>query len=621
MKINFFLLKNKILFANSILIFFYFILIIILIQHKNEGDNIVGFQRKIYELNSFIGSDLDAINLFMLNDNINADLYKYNITKNIITHNKFVKKTDVLSSEIKQNIYYSGNYKVKIDFLVSLQENRTYVFNSLLQFQIKRGFSDYGYEGNMRNSIHFVENNDLLPLYKTLMFRRHEKDYIIRKNYEYIHKLEELYNKTIKQLNSKTQVYSKLYDYNKWFMQIVKLDSNISIEKNRLNYYDEKIKKTITDINSLIESTNQKIKKENTYIILKLAISFILISIILNWIIAHHISKKLHNLNIAIKDFIANDYLIPSKFNYEIKHDEIGEIITNFFKLESQIIGYINNFNVQLSQRTKEIELQKLVLQNQNKTIFDSIKYAESVQKSFLPKNEHLKKVFSSVFMVYIPRDILSGDFIWTKTIQTRTKNLSFAILGDCTGHGIPGAMISMVAITSINEIILHKQKYSTDTILNKLNNKFIELFQEESNQSIMYEGVDIGVILVDNNENKLEYAGANIDLLLMRKGNVEVISGNKISVGRTNNIDFKFTKTSINIQKNDMLYLFSDGFQDQFGGELNKKYKRKNLHNFLKSIHNKDVEVQKNEIETEFQKWKGDYFQVDDISVLGIKI
>lgn len=384
---------------------------------------------------------------------------------------------------------------------------------------------------------------------------------------------------------------------------------------------DNSLNIVITKIISNIETKQLLLDSKKKKQISIFSIIFIAFSVFVNIIIAHHISKKLHHLNKHIKQFIDNKYQKKSKFSCKIKNDEVGDIINSFLNLETQIIYLFENFNNDLEQRTKKIESQKEILRTQNKTILDSIYYAKSIQQAFLPSDRHNNKVFNNIFSVYIPKDIISGDFIWTNRIKTSSKDFSYAILGDCTGHGVPGAMISMVAISTINELILHKKRYKPEKIIEKLNVKFVELFQRDENQTVMYEGVDLGVVLLNNKTNELTYSGANRELVIVRDKELSILKCNKTAVGRITKVDYKFDVQHIIMRPNDTFYLFSDGYQDQFGGENNKKFKRKKLYDLLANISDKSVSYQHDEIIKNLVNWKADNFQVDDISFLGVKI
>jgi serine phosphatase RsbU (regulator of sigma subunit) len=237
-----------------------------------------------------------------------------------------------------------------------------------------------------------------------------------------------------------------------------------------------------------------------------------------------------------------------------------------------------------------------------------------------MPSQEMVESVFEKSFNIFIPKDVLSGDFIWVRRIKTQTKDISFAILGDCTGHGIPGAMISMIAITTLNDIILNKKRYKPEKILEKLNIRFNELLQEGSNQEIMYEGVDIGVLRIDHKNNELCYSGANRDLVFIRDGELELIKGSKTAVGRITEKDYLYHCHCKTLKEGDLMLMSSDGYHDQFGGMHNKKFKKKYFYQLLEKISDQPIGDLKPILIRNFDDWKGENEQVDDVSIIGIK-
>jgi serine phosphatase RsbU (regulator of sigma subunit) len=265
--------------------------------------------------------------------------------------------------------------------------------------------------------------------------------------------------------------------------------------------------------------------------------------------------------------------------------------------------------NEALSHAYKEIEVK-------NKDITDSINYSKRIQEASLPPKDLQQSLFPDSFVLFKPKDIVSGDFYWYA--EKNGKKLIAAC--DCTGHGVPGALMSMIGNNLLNQIVNEKEITSADEILNHLHSAIrISLKQNEHPES--RDGMDIA-LLVFNGMNQVEFAGAQRPLWIIRNNDVEEVKGNKFSIGGLQTEESRiFTKTVIPVSMGESLYIFSDGFVDQFGGEHGKKFMTKNFKDLLISIHDEPMLRQERIIEETFEKWQGMREQVDDVLVIGIKI
>ncbi|TXB65918.1 SpoIIE family protein phosphatase [Vicingus serpentipes] len=266
--------------------------------------------------------------------------------------------------------------------------------------------------------------------------------------------------------------------------------------------------------------------------------------------------------------------------------------------------------------RTKEIREKNTQLGEALTDIKDSINYAKRLQEAILPKQEEVKNIFPQNFIYYLPRDIVSGDFYWT-TIQ---NNKRIFVVADCTGHGVPGAFVSMLGNDLLNHIISENQITDTSNILTKLNKGVLNAFNNDDISYSTNDGMDIAVISIDEN-NVLQYSGANRPLTIVRDKEVIEFKPDKKSIGGRTELDFVFKPNTIQLLKNDNIYMYSDGFADQFGGEKGKKYLTKRLKQLLVEVSDMAIATQKNKIEKEFLTWKGSINQLDDVLLTGIKI
>jgi len=267
------------------------------------------------------------------------------------------------------------------------------------------------------------------------------------------------------------------------------------------------------------------------------------------------------------------------------------------------------------------------IISRQNKEITDSINYAKHIQKALLPNQQYVNNVLNDNFVLFKPRDVVSGDFYFVK----KMGNIAIVAAADCTGHGVPGAMLSVLSYSIIDEIIrLHKVQ-TMGEVLN-LSRKYLKKALKQTKAvSSVKDGLDVSLCAIDFNNRKLEYAGANNSVYIIRQGNIS----NDGIIEKTSFIELKadrqpigiyphekpFTNHVFDLEKNDQIYMFSDGYPDQFGGPKSKKFMTKHFKNLLVEISNEPMDVQKDILISKHNQWKGNLEQVDDILVIGIKV
>jgi ligand-binding sensor domain-containing protein/serine phosphatase RsbU (regulator of sigma subunit) len=265
----------------------------------------------------------------------------------------------------------------------------------------------------------------------------------------------------------------------------------------------------------------------------------------------------------------------------------------------------------------EEIEKQKNELVKKNIKITDSIDYAKKIQDAFLPNPDLLKQLFPESFVLFIPKDIVSGDFYW---LQTKSDNIFFAI-GDCTGHGVPGAFMSLISINLLNEIIEKKTNLVPSEILEALRLRIIDTLTPSKGEEKRQNGLDIALCAYNSAKHELSYAGAKNPLYLFRNNAFTEIKADRHTVGRFyNQENIPFTNHSFPVEKGDVIYLFSDGFADQKGGTLNKKYYYQPFKELFQRIQGLDMAEQKKQLEQEIVSWRGNNEQIDDILIMGIR-
>jgi serine phosphatase RsbU (regulator of sigma subunit) len=262
------------------------------------------------------------------------------------------------------------------------------------------------------------------------------------------------------------------------------------------------------------------------------------------------------------------------------------------------------------------IESQKFELEQREKDLTDSIMYAKRIQEALLPSEDYFRKHFKDAFIFYKPKDIVSGDFYW---IEEKGENL-FIVAADCTGHGVPGALMSIIGLEMVGKTINEDNIVIPSKILAVLNKGLEKIFSGEKNiGTIIRDGMDIGLCVIDRKKRKIQYSGAFLPLYLIRNNSLTEIKADKIIIGM-NPENTEYTDHELDLKEDDIFYLFSDGYADQFGGVERKKFMYRRFRYLLLTIHNFPVANQKSILEENISSWMGKDNQVDDIMVIGFK-
>ncbi len=276
----------------------------------------------------------------------------------------------------------------------------------------------------------------------------------------------------------------------------------------------------------------------------------------------------------------------------------------------------LKHANEALRDKNSIVEQQKELLEIRNKEIKDSIEYAKRIQNASFPSRKILEKITRDYFILYKPRDIVSGDFYWFGEVDDKI----IIIVADCTGHGVPGAFMSMYGIAFLNEIVNKEKIFQPHDILNLLRDKIAGSLNRGDNEFETMDGMDMSVLTFDPESSRVLFAGANNSMYHYQDGELQIIQANKMPVAFFQKMD-PFTMKEIQVRKGDGLYIFTDGIIDQFGGELGKKFLSKRLKDMILDIAHLQMKDQFTLIENAFNDWKGDYFQVDDVLMVGMRM
>jgi serine phosphatase RsbU (regulator of sigma subunit) len=267
-------------------------------------------------------------------------------------------------------------------------------------------------------------------------------------------------------------------------------------------------------------------------------------------------------------------------------------------------------------EELRQLNFAREELAYKNKNVTDSIIYARKIQDSLIPSVTSFEKHFRESFVFFKPRDIVSGDFYFIREVGDRI----YVVAADCTGHGVPGALMSMIGLQTLDRIIAEAITIQPGEILNTLSREIEITFSRDHDESYMVkDSMDIAVCVIDRRDRHLEFAGAFLPVYLLRDGNLLELKGDKFVIGRTT-AGQSFTSQKMSLEEEDTIYLFTDGYVDQFGGTENKKFMNRRFRYLLVTIHKYSMADQKTILADNITTWMGSNDQVDDIMVLGFR-
>ncbi len=305
-------------------------------------------------------------------------------------------------------------------------------------------------------------------------------------------------------------------------------------------------------------------------------------------------------------------------FEHELKTSSGGRKWIRWnvsFLNEGQLIGLGHDITETKANEKRLLQTNKQLL-DQHKDITDSLYYAQRIQQSILQTSEQLQSFFSESFLLYKPKDIVSGDYYWFY----EDDSYRFLAAIDCTGHGVPGAMMSMVANSIFKEVFINKKLTDPSLILSGLD---LELDRaiNTSKDATFNDGMDVALIRIDKQTNELVFSGAFRNIHITQNNELIELKGSRYPIGFYSGVTKYFENTTVSLQKGDAVYLYTDGFIDQFGGERNKKLNKSNFKELLKTILDMSLEEQEAFLDYSFNNWKQHNEQTDDVLVIGIKI
>lgn len=370
-------------------------------------------------------------------------------------------------------------------------------------------------------------------------------------------------------------------------------------------------------------------------------VSFIYLLLFIRWT-NRDLSWPLKELLINIRNTRAGE---EEQYSIVRTNDEIGELAEGYNEMTQKIHNYVESISAmnrdleeKVKERTREVveqkeeietqkeeieaqldlaTLQRDTITKQKDQILDSIHYAQRIQSAILPPLHLLEKYLSEHFVLFKPRDIVSGDYYWARL---KGEKLLIAV-ADCTGHGVPGGFLSMLGISSMNEIVNRSTELDPGKILEQLREVVIASMHQTGSRDEAQDGIEIALCIIDLKKNIMEYSGANRPLYLIRDGAVQHIRPDRMPIGIYEQEVLAFTNHTIQLQKGDSFYLFSDGYVDQLGGAKRKTFRAVNFRKLLLKIQDQPMERQKAILVEKMAHWQGEVEQIDDVLVMGFRI
>lgn len=553
----------------------------IIYMKDEEYDKAEEYMNKIFEMEADLtqGSLTSYyFNMANLNEIMGDDKA---MVENLNTSLKIAKEQDLKYDQAYVYVKMANIYKLKNNEITTSEiylDSALRIYKGIPSY---KGISDVAYE----KALILIQNDELI-----------EGQKYAEMSYQYAQKVG-FYS----QITLSTQLLAKIYDKNKQYKQAyqmldlyVTLKDSLESEDKKNEFYKSKID---LEYNQKVYADSLKASQEKEMTELKL-------------------NKK----NAQIEKQQARNTLLIFGLLFLVV---LIAIMIRAYSKKRELVSTIRS--------------QKELVEDKNKEITDSINYASKIQRAILTSDDYFDKVLNDYLVLYEPKDIVSGDFYWLYQID---ENQSIIAVVDCTGHGVPGAFMSMIGNSLLNEIVIENKTRETNVILDRLREGVIKSLSQSGEDNSQKDGMDMAVCLIDNKSRHIQYSGANNSLWIVSGTNYSQnlpeskcdvitdgqlylvdIKADKFPIGKHTGVLKPFEAIDCQLSPGDTIYMSTDGYADQFGGKKNKKYKYKRFKNFLISINHLPMEERKKAIKQEFVEWKGDEEQLDDVCVVGIRL
>ncbi|HAS44318.1 MAG TPA: hypothetical protein DCS93_27825 [Microscillaceae bacterium] len=636
--------------------FFFFLVIILFISFVNiwfdwKEQKINALLDRLSEINSDIQKSNKLEKGFFDYEIINSKFYISGNSRYLRNRAKTIAHVKLHLDSLKKNERLGADDKV--DKLMSKFASYEVVFAKMVKAYKERGFKDYGLVGKMREYIHYIEEyKDQLDLAKVLMVRRHEKDFIIRRDLRYtekmaktIRQLRENVAQRIKEPRLNAELLKTVDYYHDAFKKLVALDQRIGLNDQdglrvELSKASGDLEAVITDFNRYVHARASSLKKQNRILLSTVMVLGIGLMIFLAFFLTRILSRPIHRLSASIQAVVENDFSREVAFEKVFTNDEIGRLSKDF----NFMLTKMQNSLDKVKKSSEEIKRKRDLL-------LTSINYARKIQSAILPTEEEIRAFFPENFVIYSPMHVVSGDFYW---IGKRKKKLFLAVV-DCTGHGVPGGFMSMIGNILLNEIIIQHKTFAPAQVLEQLDQEIHHALRQ--NQNLNNDGMDVSLIMVEKIKNgiveeedadapvvdsltileeldnvvaaeqeeiqsfKVTFAGAKNSMFYCKDNDLTEIKGTRRSIGGRRPLHKdSFADHEIILDRGTNLYFTTDGLLDQHN-QARKKFSKRRFVQIIKANKERSMPEQQEALKGVMFDYMGQEPQRDDITVVGVKL
>lgn len=544
---------------------------------------------------------------------INQKIWYDSIAKNEL---QYSRKNSFNHELIRQDIIevFSNNKPVERE-LLSMLDDLLLTEDRILNDVSKIGFKEFGYIGKMREVIHNLEEKFPQFDQQILSLRRHEKDYIMRNDDNYAVSL----HKEIENWQARGNFPSELLQYLQYFDSVRSRMQILFAIPNRNHYSNWSL--NISNIQSNLRRfrggfIHESYNLSNNSLTMQYIISGIafLALIIGSVYIVRNITIQVSRLQRSMNEFISSNYQDFESISPQLPKNEIGQISIQFLKMARKIKWDVHLLEDRVSRRTNALHEKNVQLEKQHSEMMDSLRYAQKLQESLLVSRKQLAQHFEHVHVHYTPKNLVGGDFYWMKSFRENGADKILFALADCTGHGVPGALLSVLGMNTLDELFADGIRKPNE-LLDSLRKTILRRISSEEEQRM--DGMDIAIFCLDKRSRELHFSGAQMPLWIVRNSEVIELNGERVPIGFTymNHVEFK--SQYLILEEEDKLVFFTDGMVDQFGMESNKKFGKKQLRYLLSRSSNQNGSVLYNRLMNQFSFWKGAREQTDDCTFM----
>lgn len=485
----------------------------------------------------------------------------------------------------------------------------------LIQSASRIGFKENGLIGQMRKQAHLIEKHSPNSIPQLLSLRRHEKDFLMRVDPVYSERLHSEYETW----KHSAKVPAELFEYincfdslQKDYMQQYQMQPGGRFKHWQKQYdrFQEGVRKQRT----LLLSASFTASSEAQTVNFILNTCAIILAIGCTILFTRKFSKQVKNLQQTMAQYIATNYQFAQEADLKIPRNDFGKITLHFLQLTRKIRMDMQLLEDRVQRRTKTLQLKNQQLESQHIEIMDSLRYAQDLQQSLLVSRSKMLRSFREAWVYYKPKNLVGGDFYWMKEVNDEQEHLIYFALADCTGHGVPGALLSVMGMNALDELIDAgiRQPAALLNELRALVSRRLNTHEDKRN-----DGMDMALILLNRHTNTVTFSGALLPMWILRKDELIECNGQRMPIGYTFFDVSTFCEQSFQLLPEDKLILFTDGIVDQFGGIKQKKFGRKMLREWLVNASDESTPHLFSKLVHHFECWRGQEEQTDDCTIL----